>query len=310
MFVSPNTSSSLYAYWGQEHGDSSLARAALTDAYVLLYQLPIPYRLLGQQKFMSVTAGIFVIVGFVLSCLRFRRGTRKWLEIQVICVTPCLLLIICDALSMYPMTGRTGLFLLPAVVLVIMCTLQLIINFLLHRTRQEIFRPAVDIALVCMTLLIACVGIARQPTGALSVPEEDVASTLFFLRANVDAEDLLWVHASCSESFKLYKKIIGWEGASVKFGNTGWPCCPRGVPAIKGSGREDDVRRDLNNAVPVNFSGKVWLLYTKRSAHWQFVGIDESHIAQSVFRERGCRQESTPLFHNIGVSLFSCNPAS
>jgi hypothetical protein len=308
--VTPNTSSSLYAYWEQEHGDGSLTRATLTDAYRLLHQLPIPYRLLVQPKFMSAAVGVFLSLGFVLACLRFRRGTRKWLEIQVICATPCLLLIICDALSVYPMTARTSLFLVPAVVLIMMCNLQLIINFVLHRARQEVLRPIVDIALVCMTLLIACVGIARQPTGALSVPEEDVASSFSFLRANVDAEDLLWVHASCSESFKLYKKILGWGGASVEFGNTGWPCCPRGVPAIKGSGREADVRRDLNNAVPVNFSGKVWLLYTKRSAHWQFVGIDESHIAQSVFRERGCRQESTPLFHNIGVSLFSCKPAS
>jgi hypothetical protein len=76
---------------------------------------------------------------------------------------------------------------------------------------------------------------------------------------------------------------------------------------VEGSGKEDDVRSDLNSGVPTSFSGTVWLLYTTRTAHWEFVGVDQTKVMEDVFRERGCLQKATPSFYNIGVGSFDCS---
>jgi dolichyl-phosphate-mannose-protein mannosyltransferase len=307
LFASPNTSSDLRSFWAQDRRDRSFARVAITHGYGLLTQLPIPIQVLDKHQFVCAAVGPpLVLIGFALAYLRFRKGRRRWLEIQIICALPCLLLIICSGLSWYPITARMGLFLLPAIVLLIMSSLLLISHFVLHRFRRKWIKPLLDVVLVCATLLVLWGAIVKQPISAFNVPEEDVASTISFLRSNVQREDLLWVHASCSEAFKLYAKMTAWSGVAARFGRTGWPCCPRGMPARKGSGTEEAVRRDLNEGIPSNFSGKVWLLYTKRTPHWDFVGIDESRIMDSVFRKRGCLQKPTPFFHNMGVSFFDC----
>lgn len=221
--------------------------------------------------------------------------------------------------SSYPTTYRTSLFLLPAVILLFLSNLQLILDFAVHQLQREWLEPLLDILMVCATVLLVLMSVAKQPLRALNaykipgpvtfglkVPEEDVASAVSFLRSSVQRGDLLWVHASCSEAFKLYARMTAWSDAPVEFGHTGWPCCPRGIPVVEGSGKNEDVRSDLNSGVPTTFSGTVWLLYTTRTDHWKFVGADEPKVMQNVFLERGCLQKPTPSFYNIGVSSFSC----
>ena len=66
------------------------------------------------------------------------------------------------------------------------------------------------------------------------------------------------------------------------------------------------MRGDLNKGVPSSFTGTVWLVYTNRTFHWDYVGVDQSKIMEDDLRERGCIQKSTPNFFNIGVSEFVC----
>lgn len=312
LFVSPNISSTLHSYFWTDPGARGFARVAIltrvaiANGYGLLAELPIPDQVLERRKLGGAAVGALLVMGFALACLRFGQQRRRWLELQILCAVPCLLLVICGSFSWYPMQNRTNLFLLPAVILLLISSLQLISQFVLHRFRPQWLNPLVDAVLVCVTLLVVWEGIVKEPIAELNVPLEDVASTISFLRSNVQPEDLLWVHASSSEDFKLYAKMTGWSNVPVRFGHTGWPCCPRGIPATKDSGREEDVRRDLNSGIPSNFSGKIWLLYTTRPDHWRFIGLDEPRIMDAVLRERGCLQKRTPSFHNVGVSLFDC----
>jgi hypothetical protein len=243
----------------------------------------------------------------------------------IICGLPGFLLIIFNGFGLYPLTGRTSLFLLPEVTLLFLCNLQLILDFVAHRLRRAWVGPLLDGAMVCFTLLAVVMGLAKQPWAAfkayslhgtvppglnvVAVPEEDVASAISYLRSNVQPGDIVWVHASSAETFKLYGRMTGWHDAGVRFGHTGWPCCPRGIAVDAGSGKNDDVRGDLNSGVPSGFRGKVWLFYTNRTFHWDYVGVDQSKIMENVFRERGCIERPTPSFYNIGVSEFDCSAA-
>lgn len=305
LFASPNNSSDLRSFFAQDRDTRSLVSVAISDGYYLLNLLPIPDRVLQRKELVSAVIDPLLLVGFALACLRFRRGRRRWLEVQAICAIPPLLLSICNALSWYPRVDRTSLFVLPALALLLMCNLQLVAHFAINRFRRDWLRPLLDVALVCVTLLMVERALANNPISALNMPTEDVAAAVSFLRSNVQRGDILWVHASCSESFKLYVKMTSWSDAPARFGHTGWPCCPRGIH-VMGSATEEDVSNDLDRGIPSNFSGRVWLLYTKRIVHWKFVGIDEPQIMDAFFRQRGCLQKPTPLFHNMGVSAFDC----
>jgi hypothetical protein len=137
------------------------------------------------------------------------------------------------------------------------------------------------------------------------VPMEDAQRAVSFLHAHVQAEDFLWVHASCSEVFKLYARIGKWWDAPAHYGHTGWPCCPRGIANTADTSSESLVRNDFGSALPVEFSGKVWLLYTTRFWHW-YEMADEPHIMRALLVQRGCVELPEPPFHNIAVSSFDC----
>jgi hypothetical protein len=305
LCIAPNSSPSLRSYWANDHAGWGHLAIALADAHSLLYQLPVPRPVLDSAP-VAIAAGILFLTGLILACVSFRRRRHKWLRLEALCGFPCLLLLVCSNLSLYPVNERMSLFLLPAVVLLGLMGLQLIVEFLQLRMRRVVLMPVADILLVCVTLLAISGSILKQPLAAQNIPLEDMESAMRFLRADVHAGDLVWVHASVSEDFKLYRRMAGWNGPPVQFGNTGWPCCPRGIAAVKGTGREADVRNDIDRAIPMNFRGRVWLVYTTRPEHWEFVGIDESRILNDLFRERGCRRVPAPFFHGIGVGIFDC----
>jgi len=322
LCIVPNTSPSLTAFFAYARDGKNFILAALYHGYGLLYLLPLPGRVLGHQTLLCGVIGLFFFIGLILACLQIRNGSRRWLEILMICGLPCFLLIICNGLGRYPLTARTSLFLLPEVILLFMCNLQLILDFVVRWLRREWVEPLLDGAMVCGTLLVVVLGLAKQPWAAVkayslhgtvpaglnvvTIPEEDVAPAVSFLRSSVQRGDIVWVDTSCSESFKLYARITGWNDAPTRFGHTGWPCCPRGIAVTAGSVKADDVRGDVNSGVPASFSGTVWLLYTKRDVRQDWVGVNQSKIMEDVFRERGCIQKPTPKFFNIGVSEFDC----
>jgi hypothetical protein len=306
LFVVPNTSPDLHSFFANDTGGLSFVRAAAADGYNVFSFFPFPASLLARRKLVGGAFGLLVFTGFLLACLRFREGTRRWLEVQIIFGVPVFLLIISWALQLYPMRARTGLFILPALILLFLCDLQLILDFSLRLLRTEWAELTLDIALVCAALLVVGADVKKQPLATLRAPDEDVASAVSFLRSRVQRGDLLWVHASCSEAFKLYTRMMEWRDAPAQFGDTGWPCCPRGIPVVEGATTEADVRRDINSGVPASFSGRVWLLYTGRNSHWKFIGADEPKILDDVFRQRGCSQTPTPAFHNIVVNSFDC----
>ncbi len=315
LFVLPNDPSLLRAHWGFVASDrpSSLDESvikessflAASDSYELLEELPIPRPANGVEKRLILGAvGSIVGVGFALACLRFSKGRRRWLELQALCVTPCLLLLIGDWFSWYPLTRRTSLFLLPFIVLLLASSLQLMSYFLLSRFHKHWLKMLLDAAVLGVILLMLAGVVRRTPLAISKIPIEDIDSAVLFLRGHVQSGDVLWVHASCSESFKLYARMRGWQGATVKYGQTGWPCCARGVFNYTSS--EKLVRDDFSSVIPDAFSGRVWLLYTNRFYHWQILGVDEREIMKTILREKGCSETQTPVFHNVGVSSFNC----
>ncbi len=270
-----------------------------SDCYRLLREFPLNHALRKEWLLLSVV-GVIVTIGVLLAWLRFRKGRRKWLELQILCVTPCLLLVVSDRFSWYLFTERTSEFVLPFLILLVVSSLQLIYFYSASARRLSV-RALLDVSL--LGLIILTIHASRR--NHLNVPREDVDGAVTFLQANVQPDDFLWVHASCSEAFRFYARTKEWQDISVHYGRTGWPCCPRKVDHPADTFGETLVRSDFGGRLPSGFLGRVWLLYTMRPEHWLNKPKDPEFM-KSILKERGCVELPTPSFNNLIVSTFDC----
>jgi hypothetical protein len=187
------------------------------------------------------------------------------------------------------------------VIALLVLSLQLVSFYVLKKHRDWV-RPFLDIALLGAIVLTIHAG---RSISRWAAPVEEMDEAVSYLRTHVQPRDFLWVHASCSEGFKLYATMNKWQDAPAHFGKTAWPCCPRGIPDANVTSSELLVRNDLGRALPSSFSGRVWLLYTLRPEHWKGFA-NEPEIMRAIVRERDCTAMPTPAFFNVAVSSFDC----
>ena len=115
------------------------------------------------------------------------------------------------------------------------------------------------------------------------------------------------VHPSLREGFLLYTAMQGWTAKPVIYGDTGWPCCPRGKPAGVDVSTPEKIRRDLDAKIPRDFHGRIWLFYTDRPTHWAYVRVEDSKLWQNYFWSRNCRPELYIRFANLGLTPMTCD---
>ncbi|HEX5431242.1 MAG TPA: glycosyltransferase family 39 protein [Bryobacteraceae bacterium] len=237
------------------------------------------------------------------AALKRKAGTGEWL--QIFCACPCVLLAAAAALDWYPLTYRTRLFALPCFLLLLAINADDLSRWLAGAYRRG--QIAANAAVVCLLLATVLSGIRAQVHARPGVPKEDAAGAVRYLEASVTSGDLLLVHPSAEESFRLYAAMDRWNKPPVIFGRTGLPCCPRGEDWRLRASTEQSVNRDIDRMVPSGFTGRVWMLYTIRPTHWDYVGLDESKIWRHHLADRGCYiWPPNRQFENMAITLAEC----
>jgi hypothetical protein len=140
--------------------------------------------------------------------------------------------------------------------------------------------------------------------------EEDFSGAFHYLKEHIAPSELLLVHASAREGFRLYSTMEGWSGPPPTYGSTGWPCCARGKRALPGQSTEASVAADLDAMIPRGFSGRVWLFYPSRPSHWAYVGLDEGNLWRSLVWAKGCPPDPFVAFKNLALSPMVCTAHS
>ena len=183
LLISRNTSAALRAFWAPDFFPNVFA-----SGRDLLWLLPLPDRLLLQATFVGCGAAALCLAGLVLALCHGRRR----IEIQVLCGGPCLLVCGANYYSIYPMTARTELFLLPFLVVLLFSDLQLVTHSLPARTHRRL-QPSLGWILIAGTLLAVVAGARKIDALSSQAPEEDAASAISFLRDHVRPGDTVWV---------------------------------------------------------------------------------------------------------------------
>jgi len=219
-------------------------------------------------------------------------------------VVPCILLATAAATGWYPLSYRTRLFVVPGFLLVMTIAAEDLCRSLMANRRTRNAAAAMAIALTGL------LGVRAYLRSAPNLPKEDVDGAVRFLRSAVFPDDLLLVHPSAGESFRLYASMYNWSAPPVVYGSTGWPCCPRGISARAQSSTSEAVVHDLQRMIPAGYSGRIWLLYTIRPTHWDWTGFDESKLWRSYLAEHGCLvSPPNRRFENLAITLAECAKA-
>jgi len=275
--IRPNVSPQLYAFWATTFNNRIMASLMVALLFCIGAVLP------SGLKVLSRTA-----------------GWRDWT--RIVCFLPCFLLGVSLALKWYPASRRTLLFLLPCLSLLVMMVAEDLTQ------RLGTLRRALSVTAWGLTLLIVSQAISRPLIGPLDQPEENFDAAVRFLQQHVRPRDIVLVHASSKEGFQLYATMHGWQGPPVIYGETGWPCCARGEDARPGVSTKQKVFQDLDSKLPQRFSGRIWLVYTTRSAHWAYAGLDEANLWRVHVWERGCPAGPSFDFGDLTVIPMNCAP--
>jgi hypothetical protein len=256
-----------------------------------------------------VAAIVFVILAagrVAFSLMTKRSGWRVWT--QILCVLPCLLLAGASVLGWYPLSDRMRLFVLPCFLLLVAINLEDLLNWMAPRIKF-LEGAGVNVAVGVLSLTVALAGIKTQFRDKASAPKEDAAGAVAFLQRNSAAQDLILVHPSAGESFVLYARMYGWHMPPAIYGDTGWPCCPRGKVWLPRISTEKIVNADIDRMLPGGYSGRIWMLYTIRPAHWSYSWQDESQMWRHHLAERGCHiWPANRQFENLEISSADCAP--
>lgn len=295
FFVAPNVSPVLRNFWTapqQRLGPLSTAVVAVLGLHALL---PGAQWLLENLWIWVIALPLWTIPGFVLAAQHWRGGRREPMILLAATAMPVALVAGAGGLAQYPVSERTNLFLLPMLIALLMLSLTLI---------GERWRY---VAVPSLALMAVGVGLAAagNRTG-VPADHEDSEAAVRYLQRNSQPGETIYVHASMAESFKLYRRILGWEPVAVLAGDTGWPCCPRLERPLRGASTEQSVRRDLERLFPAGPRNVVWVLHTLRAAHWDYVGLDESTVIRDFLTGHACHESPVPAVRNVAVRRYHC----
>jgi hypothetical protein len=277
ILIRPNLARNLHAFWDASGDNKITAGLAVALAFC-----------------------VFSSIRYTIIFLRRKPIPRDWMFL--ICVLPCLLLAIAAAARLYPVSHRNRLFVLPCFVLAAMIVLEDIVEIL--NARQIAAALAIP-----LTLGLAGYAIADQLIGSRNVPQEDYAAAVAFLHQHAAPSDLILVHPCCQEGFLLYSAMDRWQPAHLLFGSTGWPCCARNEDAQPRQSTEAAVIADLDAKIPRGYSGRVWLLFTRRPTHWAYTGLDEGRLWRQHLWSRGCPPAGYLPLPGLAISPMDCMAA-
>lgn len=265
VFIQPNQSAALRAHWAFEYHSVNQIKRLLSKSAILFY-LSLPCLLLVRRR-------LRMLFSLVLA--------------------PILLAAAAEMLDLYPLTGRTAMFLLPSLTLALGGSIWAgLIRF--RYGANWVLVPA------CLLVAIASIRVLDPPA-----PVERLDEAMIEIYSRYQTDDSIYVHSTVAEGFRLYSKALNFRPARVLWGSTGSPCCPRNLPPQQVN---DPIRlrSDMKRLFPHRPLGRVWVFWTNRAEHWRVTGYDERLMIEGFLEKEGCTKKPTLPLESVGVLLFAC----
>jgi hypothetical protein len=311
-FLLPGAAAAVWARGGMRRAGSLVLvfSAVLAILYVVFIRPNVSPQLrvywIANAQYLSpglLAAILFCAAAALRAVFLLRKQSDSRALIQIAAVLPCLLLTAADLLHLYPADPRTRLFALPCFLLVVVMNAEDLVGQAFSLPGPGFIKATAWLAVIA----VGCGSVWSQIRQHQNRPQEDFEGAIQLLRQHVGPSDLLLVHASVFEGFKLYERMEEWRNSHAIYGDTGWPCCARNKIATPGSSNAQAVSEDIDRMVPRGFSGRVWLYYSARHTHWTYIGNDEGILWRNHLWDKGCPPTGPYLqLQNIAISAMDC----
>ena len=304
----PNTSPELRRFWytiSINRRDADALQTLFRHLVMFVRQMPMPAALHG----IAIVAGIAVVAAGSVVGLRDRARRETTVILLALGGLPALAILASGLLDLYPNFERTGLFLLPGLALLLAWNAQVLYGAArAFGQRTPVARPlgAITAALFAAAGLTMLVDGVRNGLAPVS-PREDYEASVRYLGAEARDGDLVFVHACCSEGFRLYRTLQPWTTQpAVAVGETGQPCCRPGRPVIRHP--LDRVGADIRRHVSAAFRGRVWIFSSDRADYWRYSSLaPEGPVLRAALQSDGCRWSSERRFVAMRVDMLDCS---
>jgi hypothetical protein len=156
--------------------------------------------------------------------------------------------------------------------------------------------------------------VAAAPRGALRAvaerpAEEDAEAAVASLARAARPDDVLYVHSTMRESFRLYARRTPPAASRVVLGEIDWPCCPRGRAWRRDDDPASELPAELARIEQAGARGRrLWVIVTDRESHFRQRGRRSAALLERGLASLGCARRATAEFRNVRVDRYGCAP--
>ena len=316
-FIAPNKNSTLTEFFQEGFYKGSNPAEFLifygdklsTLTEVFFFGGPGPLRILA----LSITVFGF----FCLSAPLKDPSNVKSFHTTILFTVPVVGVVVLNMLGVFPLPGfqhRVLLFAFPVTALVFCLGLQMVANltsrFLAARfsglkatSVENTFGALVFFAMAGLVwLFFNTVGLMPFFVEEHEDSEEAVA----YLRQRVQADDVLFVHATMREQFKLYTRAQPVPARRLVYGKVGMPCCPRSDYRSPQQESEQDITDEITALSSAAAGRRLWVLMTNRGLHWFHVQRNDIEIFERGLASKDCQKLAEEKFTGVYIAGFGC----
>jgi hypothetical protein len=316
VFIAPNNNSNLAEFFSE-----GFYRGERVDEFIGFYvsrffTLTRAF-FFGHQALLALASLGVTIVGFIsLWTLDHMKKGAKQVHIAVLFCAPVMGIVGMNIVELFPLPSvdhRLLLFLFPITDLTFCLGLQFLSNL---ATRLVSSITSLKSALVedllgwlSFGVLLGLLFLFFSFTGLepfFAQEHEDAEDAVSYLVRQLQADDVLYVHASMREQFKLYTRGKSVEAGQIIYGKIGSPCCPRKDYRPPHRESISDIAADLAALGGAAAGQRLWLLVTARPSAWLHLQRNDIVWFERGLTKLGCGKTNENRFKGVYVGQFVC----
>jgi uncharacterized membrane protein len=318
FFIAPNKTSALTEFFpeGFYQGHSP---AEFLEFYAARFLTLTGSFFFGGSAVLRVVTVLITVIGFIHLWVSQTKSPRlETFQTAVLLTAPIAGIIGLNLLGFFPLPGfhqRLLLFVFPITVLAFCFGLQFLANLAAGLiSSQSISVKATSVENVLgSAVFVGLLGLVWLFFNTVGVKPffaeeyEDSEGAIAYVAQRLQANDVLYIHATMLEQFKLYNRAPPVT-ARIVYGKIGMPCCPRKDYRSPQQESAKDIADEILALSNVAAGRLLWLLITDRALHRVYARRNETEIFERGLAGRGCAKLEEAKLTGIYIGRFECKP--
>jgi uncharacterized membrane protein len=272
----------------------------------------------GGSAVLRVVTVLITIIGFIHLWMSTKPPRLETFQAAVLLTAPVAGIVALNLLGFFPLPAfhhRLLLFVFPITVLAFCFGLQFLANLAsrLICSRSASVKPASVENVLGSVVFVGLLGLVWLFFSIVGVKPffaeeyEDSEKAVGYVTQRLQANDVLYVHATMREQFKLYNRAPPVT-ANIVYGKIGMPCCPRKDYRSPQQESAKDIADEIFGLSDVAAGRFLWLLITDRALNRVYAQRNDIEIFERGLADRGCAKLEEVKLTGVYIGRFECKP--